>query len=203
MMNVCTIFFAIYHLVGLKWWTDRQPVSSWPFFTWFYRWQILNYTVIVIFICPQQLKNGPPFQQLKIGPRTSKEICKQSIISIWRINKMRLYTSKKGIEACRTGTCCLCFCVWGHTSQYCTPVCLPKSDLLKWFFSALLDACSPPLCFVVGMYFTLFSCRDLDGCQFFEKRYRAPSLSSFCKMHLPGHLSTKGRVCYGQCDYEG
>lgn len=80
----------------------------------------------------------------------------------------------------RVDTCCLCFCVWGHRSQYRTPVFLPKSATEIILFSSC--RCSPRLpCFAVDMYFTLFSCRDLDGCPFFEKRYRAPRLS-LCKL---------------------
>ncbi len=72
------------------------------------------------------------------------------------------------IRNAQAGTCCLCFCAWGHTSQYCTPVCLPKSAIEMILFSSARCLLSPP-CFVVGMYFTLLSCRDLDGCPFFWK----------------------------------
>lgn len=37
------------------------------------------------------------------------------------------------------------------------------------------------LCSVVCVYFTLFSCTDLDGRPLFEKQYWVPSLSSFYK----------------------
>ena len=42
---------------------------------------------------------------------------------------------------------------------------------VKWFFSALLDAHSASPVSIAGMYFIIFSCRDLDGCPFFQKRY--------------------------------
>lgn len=47
------------------------------------------------------------------------------------------------------GTCCLCFCVWGHTSQYCTPVCLPKSASEMILFSSARCSLSPPVLLLV------------------------------------------------------
>lgn len=88
----------------------------------------------------QQMKNGPFFsQQLKISPRTAKETDQWSFL---KINKTRLNMSKRRNSLSVPAACVFVFeVVQVNTAPWSSFHTLP----LKWFFSALPDACSSSL----------------------------------------------------------
>lgn len=105
---------------------------------------------------------------MRIGPRISKEICKQSITFILRISKRRSNIYK---ELCQQLVPAACVFVFEVTQVNTAPRSAVQNLPVKWLFSALLDAHSASPVSIAGMYFILFSCRDLAGCAFFQKRY--------------------------------
>lgn len=111
------------------------------------------------------------------------------IINFIGINKNRVNCSKRAIHwlvVC--GYLLLVLCVWGHIGQ-CYPGVLKK---WKWFLSACLDSCSDSPFFLASIS-PSFHTEVWMVAHFLKSDIEHQAFLAFSEIHLPGHLSARGR----------